>query len=234
MSYCELCVLTRACGKNRRMAQYYPELIRAVFSICTPFIPMSTVKHSLEDVVKRRPHFRYQLQLASPVAENIVNKSPENLRGFINGIFGGRTPEGKPAFSVDVGVIEENVARVEPSPLVSREMIDFYVQEYSRNGLHGPTNWYRTRALNADDEQEQAKNGEFKFPMPAMLVVAEKDAALPAAMAEGQEKHFAGGLKQEIIPGSGHWVLVQCPELANKHIGDFIKSVLGDELKASL
>lgn len=99
------------------------------------------VKVTLEQVAAKAPNWRYQLQIASGTTENIVQKSPERLRQFLNALYGGTTPEGKPAFSTTVGLIEENIDKIRPSPLVSPEMMDFYVQEYSRNGLHGCCNW---------------------------------------------------------------------------------------------
>ncbi|KAI5863164.1 epoxide hydrolase [Durotheca rogersii] len=217
-----------------RMARWYPEIIRGVFSLCVPYWPPSPVKVSLEEAVQRMPNFRYQLQLASPVAENIVNKSPESLRGFINGAFGGVTADGKPMFSTQIGVIEENVEKILPSKLIDQKIADFYVQEYSRNGLHGPCNWYRTRDLNGEDDLELAKDPSFQFKIPAMLVMAGRDQALPPHLAEGQDKYFAAGLKSELIPESNHWVQVTFPKEVNDYIGDFVETVLGEELKAAL
>ncbi|KAI1464993.1 alpha/beta-hydrolase [Daldinia caldariorum] len=219
-----------------RLVNYHPELIRAVFNLCVPYMPPSPVKHSLEDMVKKLPNFTYQLQLASGKTEEIVDKSPERLRGFLNSLFGGRTPEGDYGFKVSEGVVEENLERIGPSPLFSAETIDFYVQEFSRHGIHGPCNWYRTPGPRGEDEQELARKlgPDHKLKVPAMLVMAERDSALPPHLADGQEKYFEAGLKKELVPGSSHWVQAQCPDVVNKHIGDFIKSVLGDELKASL
>lgn len=188
---------------------------------------------SLSELVEKLPNFRYQLQLAGGGAEEIVAKKPERLRGFLNGLYGGTTPDGKPAFTTAVGLLEENIDSIGQSPLVSKDMIDHYVQEFSRHGLHGPCNWYRTRDLNSADEEAIA-NDNFKFPMPAMLMMADKDAALPPWMAIGQEQHFAGGLKLEHLTDCSHWAMIQKPVEVNKHIGDFIKSVLGDDLKAAL
>ncbi|KAI1322812.1 Alpha/Beta hydrolase protein [Xylariaceae sp. FL0255] len=224
-----------------RMAQSYPELIHSVFSICVPYAPPSPVKFTLEQLVERLPNFKYQLQLASGTAEEIVAKKPERLRAFINGMYGGTTPSGDRVFSTDNGVEESNIDSIGQSPLIAEEMIDFYVQEYSRHlpvALHGPCNWYRTRDINAIDEMEMAKPGNdgatFKFPMPAMLLMAEKDAALPVHMARGQEQYFAGGLKQGLIKDSSHWAMVQKPAEVNRFIGEFVKEVLGDEVKAAL
>ncbi|KAI0180911.1 epoxide hydrolase [Hypoxylon sp. FL1284] len=218
-----------------RLTNYYPELIRCVFSICVPYGPPAPVKVSLEDFIKKMPNFTYQAQLAGEEAEKIVGKSPENLRGFVNGIFGGKTPEGGPVFTVERGVIEENLPRMGNAALMSQDIVDYYVQEFSRHGLHGPCNWYRTRSLNGDDDIALLqKQPDFKFQMPAMLLMAELDSALPPRLADGQEKYFEGPFKRELIKGASHWAMIQCPDEVNKHIGDFVKSVLGDELKASL
>ncbi|KAI0166411.1 alpha/beta-hydrolase [Xylariaceae sp. FL1272] len=219
-----------------RLGQYYPQLIRGIFSICVPHLPMSPVKQTLEELVEKLPNFKYQLQLAGGEAEQIIAKDPEKrLRGFLNGMFGGRTPEGGVVFTVDRGVVEENIDSIGQSPMVSKDIIDFYVQEYSRHSpaLHGPCNWYRTRWMNANDEAELAKE-PFKFPMPAMLVMAENDNALPPWMAKGQEHHFAAGLRLELLKGSSHWAMAQKPVEVNRFIGEFVKSVLGDEVKAAL
>lgn len=203
--------------------------------MCVPYWPPSPVKVSFEDFLAKAPNFSYQRQLASGEAEKIIDKSPENLRGFVNGMLGGTTPDGGPAFTIEVGAIEENLPKIGPARLASPDIVDYYVQEFARHGLHGPTNWYRTRDLNGSDEEELAKKEpNFKFKLPAMLLMAEKDGALPPRLAEGQEKYFEGPFKSELIPNSSHWAMIQCPEEVNKHIGDFLKSVLGDELKASL
>ncbi|KAI0023236.1 alpha/beta-hydrolase [Xylariomycetidae sp. FL0641] len=220
-----------------RMAMYYPELIRAVFSICVPFWPLTTEKVSLEAVVEKMPNFKYQLQLASGEAERKVGQSPERLAQFITGMFGGRTPDGELLFTTEKGIIEENLGRIQPTPLVSKEMIDFYAHEYARHGLHGPCNWYRTRLPNADDEVPLSQSPEYKdfqFPMPAMLIMADKDAALPPQLAEGQERFFKAGLKRGLLQDCSHWAMLQKPVEVNQYIGDFVKGVLGGDTKSAL
>ncbi|KAI0199687.1 Alpha/Beta hydrolase protein [Astrocystis sublimbata] len=217
-----------------RLAQYYPELVRCVFSVCVPYLPPSSTSMSIEELVKKLPNFTYQLQLSGGGTEAIVAKSPEvRLRAFLNGLYGGVTPEGKPAFTVSHGLVEENIDAIERSPLFTPEMIDFYYQEYARHGIRGPCNWYRTRELNAADEKVLAADN-FKFPMPAMLLMADKDAALPVWMATGQEQHFTGSFKLETLTDCSHWAMLQKPVEVNKHIGDFLKDVLGEDLKAAL
>jgi len=223
-----------------RMTMYYPELITSVFSMCVPYGPPSPQVMSLEQVVKAAPNFQYQLQLASGEAEKMIDKSPETLRGFLNGMYGGRTTDNETLFNTDVGIKSPDLLdKVQQSPMVSREMIDYYVEEFSRTGMHGPCNWYRTRLVNAEDElplaQEEAKAGKPKqFTQPAMIVMAEMDAALPPRLLKNQDVFFEKPLKTAIVKGASHWVMIQCPQESNKLIGEFIQSVLGDKIKATL
>ncbi|KAL4783261.1 alpha/beta-hydrolase [Aspergillus varians] len=209
-----------------RFAIYHPELIRAIFSFCIPFMPPLPVVVSLEQAVERVPQFKYQLQLASGVAEAIAMKSRAHLSGFLRSCFGAVTAEGLPGFDVSVGLVEERLETVGASPLVGEDILDFYVQEYSRNGLHGPMNWYRTRLIVGEEELPLARTqSPFRFSMPAMIVMAGQDPALPPSLADGQEEFFPAGLKKEVIEGASHWVLIHCPEEVNQYIGEFLSEL---------
>jgi soluble epoxide hydrolase / lipid-phosphate phosphatase len=219
-----------------RMAMWHPEVVSAAFTLNVPYLPANAKFADLAAVAERIPSFRYQLQLASPVAETIVDASETNLRGFLAGIYGGKGPAGELAFTVDVGVREENLAKIGAPALMDTTMLDFYVREYQRHGLHGPTNWYRTRPFNFEDEKDTFASieGGFKFRIPAMVVMGEKDPALPPHLADGMERWFDAGLKKEVAPGVGHWAMWQDPETINGYIGDFLAGVLGDKSKLKL
>ncbi|KAI1861184.1 hypothetical protein JX265_009803 [Neoarthrinium moseri] len=218
-----------------RLAMWHPEITMAVFSLNVPYTAPHKQYADLETVAKLVPSFRYQLQLASPETERIVAAKPERLRQFINTLYGGATPEGQSAFSTAEGLLEDRIDQVGPAKLMSAEMVDFYVREYSRNGLHGPTNWYRTRKPNFDEEKPLADiEGGYKFKVPAMVVMGEKDIALPPKLADGMEVHFENRLRKEVAKGVGHWAMWQDPEAINKYIGEFLGSVLGDKIKGKL
>lgn len=218
-----------------RMAMWHPEIVSAIFSLNVPYMTPNAQLVPFEALIQRVPSFKYQAQLASPVAEGIVDKSPENLRHFINGMFGGTGPNGEPVFSAAVGILEENLDKIGPARLMAPEMVDYYHREYSRNGMHGPTNWYRTRELNFEEEKPFTTiEGGWKFKVPAMVVMGEKDVALPPSLADGMERWFDNGLKKEVANGVGHWAMWQDPETINKHIGDFLASVLGEKVKEKL
>ncbi|KAI5867514.1 alpha/beta-hydrolase [Durotheca rogersii] len=217
-----------------RMAMYYPELVAAVFSFCVPYTPPSAVLVAAEELVRRVPTFRYQLILASGAVEAAVGTAPAKVAAFLHGNFGGTTPEGEMVFTPEHGVHADRLDRVRASPLVGADMVRHYAAEYCRSGLRGPCNWYRTRELNGRDELPIAADyARFRFGVPAMIVMAEKDIVLVPSLADGQEKYFSAGLKKEVVPDASHWVLVEKPDEANRHLGDFIASVLAGGVKPS-
>jgi len=205
-----------------RVALHYPTLISAIFTICTPFTPPRSTY--IPSTVL--PNFKYQLQLKGPdVEREIVGK--EKIRQFLNGMYGGRTPEKKLIFSVDLGVHFENLDKVGPSPLLTKDEIDYYVEQYSRNGLHGPLNWYRTGELNFEDEKEMAgmMDQGFKFEIPILYVAGTKDAALPPSLGKSMER-WCGRLSTGEV-NTGHWALWERPLEVNALIEGWLREVLG-------
>jgi len=148
-----------------RCAAWHPNLISHLFAICTPYAAPSKQYISTEQMVNGPiPQFGYQLQLASGEVEPRIN-TEAGIRQFLNGMYGGRGPKGEVMFSPRTGVIFENLSKVGKSPLMSdrvrismfpkvpwscsslcadteNQEMNWYVQEYSRNGLHGPCKFY--------------------------------------------------------------------------------------------
>jgi len=86
----------------------------------------------------------------------------------------------------------------------------YYIWAFKTYGMHAPLNWYRNRRVSALDEQASELPGTFPPHIPALLLPAENDPALPPAMADPKkmQKHFPGGnLRVELVKGADHWVL---------------------------
>lgn len=109
-----------------RVAQWYPELVTHVFSVCTSFAPCTDSFTSTEDLVKGPvPQFGYQLQFGSSDEriEKVV-KDEGSIRKFLLGMYGGR-PSGGNRFmtateGVDLKAFDEG--DVAMTPLLSEEV----------------------------------------------------------------------------------------------------------------
>ncbi|KAM0347167.1 hypothetical protein ACHAPU_005108 [Fusarium lateritium] len=216
-----------------KVASWYPELIKGVFSVCTPYLPPRETFISLEALIESGHllNFRYQLQLKGPDVESRL-QGEEKIRQFLNALYGGRTPDGHPGFSTEDGVYFDKLAELSHSRLISEEELDFYAQQYALQKapeLRGPLNYYRTAELNYRSDLELAKKG-YKFEMPALFISATDDAALPPAMSQGMDSSFANLTREEVK--ATHWALWQASEAVNQHVTKWVDGVLGGALKS--
>lgn len=209
-----------------RIALRYPKLISAVISVCTPFSPPQ--RQYIPSTVL--PNFKYQLQLKGPEVEGKI-VGEEKIKQFLNGMYGGSGPNGEKAFSASHGVYFENLDNLKPTPLLSKEELDYYAKQYAIHGLRGPLNWYRTGELNYEDEKDLAPKMEgFKFQMPVLFIAGTRDAALPPAMSQGMEKWFRSLTRGEV--DANHWALWEKPAEVNRFVKEFLAGQISG--KASL
>ncbi|PQE05468.1 epoxide hydrolase protein [Rutstroemia sp. NJR-2017a BBW] len=207
-----------------RIALHYPQLISGFVSVCTPFFPPRSSYVPMTVL----PNFKYQLHLKGPEVEaEIVGQ--EKIRQFLNALYGGHGPNGEIGFTVSEGCLFENLPKLGPTPLLSKEELDYYVEQYSINGMRGPLNWYRTGELNFEDEKDIAKKFEegFKVEIPSMYIAGKKDAALPPKMSEGMENLFGEGKLMRREVDTSHWALWEKPEEVNQYIKEFVETIVG-------
>lgn len=221
-----------------RFALWYPEMLRCVFSVCTPYFPPSEVYIPKEVLVQKLPNFGYQLQFAGPdVEDKVVGR--DEIRGFLGILYGGSdtTGSGEKLFDAMKGVRLDKIeaGEVGESPLLSKEEMDYYVGEYERNGMRGPLNWYRTGKVNYDEERKLIEEGRSKVTVPALMVVASRDPALPPAMAAAMDRYCEDLLVKTEVNAT-HWALWEAPAETNRHIGEFLDVILKDKpaVKASI
>jgi len=215
---------------------WYPSLIKALFAVCAPFSPPSAQK-KFKHPGEILPNFGYQLQFAGDEVENGV-KSAEDVRKFLNGMYGWGGKEGVRLMAVEKGFDISRMKQVDvgTSPIVTENEMDHYVSEYmkhEKNPMHGPLNWYRVHELNFNDEKEagwgnQWREGKTKFEFPTLAIVGKKDAALPPAMSEGMENWFAkgnvkGGLTRTIVEAN-HWALWTNADEVNGLVANWLET----------
>ena len=135
-----------------RVALWFPRLVTHLFTVCLPFfVPTKTFKPVEELARTRMPNWGYQVQLASGVIEHRVRSRAE-IKQFLSAVYGGRGPNGELGFDVHTGAVFENLAKVRKTSLMDERTLDFYAEQYEKNGLHQTGCWYSSLEQNFKDE----------------------------------------------------------------------------------
>lgn len=122
-----------------RIALWYPDFVTHLFSVCTPYWAPSKEYVPLEKLVHsgRLPNFAYQLQLASGVVEEKIT-SKDQIKQFLNALYGGLSAEREKGFDAQHGLHLDVLPRLLPTKLVDEATLDYYADQYAKNGMHGP------------------------------------------------------------------------------------------------
>ncbi|PNS17427.1 hypothetical protein CAC42_7110 [Sphaceloma murrayae] len=204
-----------------RFAQWYPKLVTHVFSVCTPFVAPSPKFFSSEDLAKGPvPQFGYQVHLASGEVEAAV-QTRDDLEQFLNGVYGGNVPKGRVFMTPEKGIDLDLLGKVERSELVEDDEMKYVGDQYSRNGLHGPLNWYRTRRANYEDELKLKGR---KLEQPVLFIVANRDNILTKELSTGMERNVPNMMRREV--SAGHWALWQASQEVNEHVREWLETVV--------
>ncbi|KZM22237.1 uncharacterized protein EKO05_0011347 [Ascochyta rabiei] len=202
-----------------RAAQWYPDLVTHVFSVCTPYTPPNEKFISTEQLVKGPlPQFAYQLHLASGEVEKSV-KDEQSIRQFLKGIYGARGPNGELAFDPEKGVMAENLPKVGESKLLHGEVLEHYVKQYSRHGIHPTLNWYRQRRTNW--EEDQGLLDKKIIQQPVLFIQATYDSVLKPDMSKSMDALIPKLTRGEVA--ATHWALTQKPEDVNGLISQWLE-----------
>uniref|UniRef100_A0A671F379 AB hydrolase-1 domain-containing protein n=1 Tax=Rhinolophus ferrumequinum TaxID=59479 RepID=A0A671F379_RHIFE len=201
------------------MALFYPERVRAVASLNTPFIPANP-KVSQMEALKANPIFDYQLYFQEPgVAEAELE---QNLNRTFKAFF--RASDEVFLSTKNVreagGLLVRTPENPSPSKLLTEEDIQFYVQQFKKSGFRGPLNWYR----NIDKNWKwSCKSVGRKILIPALMVVAEKDKVLLPEMTKHMED-WIPNLKRGYIKDCGHWTQMEKPNELNQILTEWLKT----------
>ncbi|KXL49052.1 hypothetical protein M433DRAFT_147658 [Acidomyces richmondensis BFW] len=217
-----------------RTAQWYPDLVTHVFSVATPYWSPQDEYVSTEALVNGPlPQFGYQLQFGSEdnKIENVV-KGEKMIRKFLKGIYGGKPRSGKSFMSPEKGIDLELLQSDEfdMTPLLNEEELDFYVAEFTKNGMNGPCNWYRTRKINWEEEKSMPAANRKGLSQPTLFIQALGDNILIPSMSRGMEERIPNLTRGEVK--ASHWALWHTPQETNDLIKKWIEGVvLGEKSK---
>lgn len=213
-----------------RAAAWYPQLVSHVFSVCTPYTAPHREYHSTEDLVKGQlPQFAYQLHLASGDVEKSV-KDEASIRQFLRGLYGARGPNGELAFDPEKGVIEKNLPTIGESRILNGKVLDYYVKEYSKHGIHPTLNWYRQRYTNWQEDQSLLDKKVIK--QPVLFIQATYDSVLKPEMSKSMDALIPNLTRGEVA--ATHWALTQKPDQVNQIIRQWLEGQGLGKAKSSL
>ncbi|XP_024106329.2 bifunctional epoxide hydrolase 2 isoform X2 [Pongo abelii] len=193
------------------MALFYPERVRAVASLNTPFIPANPNVSPLESI-KANPVFDYQLYFQEPgVAEAELE---QNLSRTFKSLFRASDESVLSMHKVCEagGLFVSSPEEPSLSRMVTEEEIQFYVQQFKKSGFRGPLNWYRNMERNW---KWACKSLGRKILIPALMVTAEKDFVLVPQMSKHMED-WIPHLKRGHIEDCGHWTQMDKPTEVNQ------------------
>ncbi|XP_072188347.1 bifunctional epoxide hydrolase 2 isoform X2 [Excalfactoria chinensis] len=217
------------------MALFYPERVRAVASLNTPYRPADPTVDVVEKM-KSFPMFDYQFYFQEPgVAEAELEKDigrtlkalirstrPEDRLHSVPGLLGVQERGG-----LLVGFPED----IPESLILHGAELQYYIERFQRSGFRGPLNWYRNMrpnwhwALSAKDR---------KILMPALMVTAGKDVVLLPSMSKGMEE-WIPQLHRGHLEACGHWTQMERPAALNRILMEWLEGLPQDGavLKAS-
>ena len=107
---------------------------------------------------------------------------------------------------------------------MATQEIDFYVKEFSKNGVNGPCNWYRTREVNFEDEKDLPAEQRKGVQQPTLFIQALRDSILTPELAKGMDRAIPNLTRGE-VPAT-HWALWHTPEETNVIIKGWFESVV--------
>ncbi|MFZ5670185.1 MAG: alpha/beta fold hydrolase [Pseudomonadota bacterium] len=211
------------------MAIRHPDRVAGVIGLNTPFGPRAPADPI--EIMRRRMgermyivHFQTPGEadaiLAADVRKtmNLFMKRP--LEGPAAPSAGLHTErrEGDPSAFALIDMLQVYDPAVDPRPpLLTEAEFDAFVETFERTGFTGGVNWYRNFTRN----WIQSEGLEHVVRRPSLMIMAEKDAVLPPAAADGMEA-IIPDLEKALVTDSGHWTQQEQPAQVNRFMLDWL------------
>ena len=105
-----------------RVAEYHPQIVAAIFSAGTPYLPVEPRWLEFSEYVEKYPTFKYQGYFGGSEFEKIF-KTDEDIRQFMIAGFYGKGPNGELPFSTERPLFE-NWPILKRSEVISEDVMD--------------------------------------------------------------------------------------------------------------
>ncbi|XP_038252677.1 bifunctional epoxide hydrolase 2 isoform X1 [Dermochelys coriacea] len=212
------------------MALFYPERVRAVAGLNTPYKPANP-KVDVMEMIKAHPVFDYQLYFQEPgVAELELEKDlSRTFRIIIRSI---RKEDHLPVPLNFTNVRERGGLLAgmpedpPPSQILQGADLQYFIQQYKKSGFRRPLNWYRNMQANW---QWSLSAKDRKILVPALMVTAGKDFVLHPKLSKGMEE-WIPQLTRGHIEECGHWIQMERAADLNKILIKWLEDVHDNSL----
>jgi pimeloyl-ACP methyl ester carboxylesterase len=206
------------------LALLHPERVAGVMGISVPFVPRPPAPPTELMRAIFADRFFYFLYFQEPgVADaDLAADTGETMRRMLAGLQVDHADDGElSGLSTPDGT--GFVDRLPPVPhlpdWLSEEELDHYVAEFSRTGFTGGISWYRNidRSWALTPQLDGAH-----VTVPAAFITGSADPVAlmsPAAVMDGLLDDERGRL---VVPGAGHWVHQQAPDVVNAELLRFL------------
>ncbi|KAG8775224.1 hypothetical protein FRC12_001600 [Ceratobasidium sp. 428] len=212
-------------GIAMRLAQYKPDLVKGIASLCIPFALVKPAQELIppEKLVEILPSFEYQLFFRSEAASAILDAKVEK---FINYIYcsGKQIKSGEVPSWEKKGVFEawlaDDTKSVNSALLTEKEVNTIVAEIKAGAGFSTMLNYYRTQKVNFEPDKNLPP--VFRPDIPKLLVMPNADPALPDFLAAEEDK--AENIEVVRLEGlCGHWVQLEQPAKIEEIIGDWVE-----------
>lgn len=106
---------------------------------------------------------------------------------------------------------------------LSEPVFSHYRDAFVASGLSGQLNLYRNIDRNSE---EMADLAGARISQPCLIITADRDPVLPAALADGMAT-FVDDLEVSHLTECGHWSQQECPEAVNSILLDWLDRRIG-------
>ncbi|KAG6927810.1 epoxide hydrolase 2 [Chelydra serpentina] len=212
------------------MSLFYPERVRAVAGLNTPYKPANP-KVDVMEMIKAQPLLDYQLYFQEPgVAESELEKDLSRTFRIVIRSIRKEDHLPVPLNSTNVrergGLLAGLPEDPPPSQILAGADLQFFIQQYKKFGFRRPLNWYRN--MRANWLWSLSAKGR-KILVPALMVTAGKDFILHPNLSKGMEE-WIPQLTRGHIEECGHWTQMERAAALNKILINWLEDVHDNSL----
>jgi pimeloyl-ACP methyl ester carboxylesterase len=220
----DLCGLLDACGEESaafvghdwgaivvwQLALLHPERVAAVAGLSVPFVPRTPVA-PLEIMRSVRGEDFYIVRFQEPGVADA--ELAQDVRRTLSLMLGGARSQTNEFWAGREGATPQLPA------WISDEEFAVYVEAFERTGFTGGLNWYRNFDRNWELTESVADR---RVEQPAMFLTGERDVVRQFTSTKGLADWVTDLRSNTVVPGAGHWVQQEVPEIVNAALLEFL------------